>query len=125
MNNINFVGRFVKDPAKFNNGNGIKFTLAQNNRYKKKDGETAEDTCFIDVTSFLATEAIAKHKKGYLIGVTGRLKQELWEKDGQKYSKHIIMVKEVTFFPNEKKDNDSEQDGEYTSSWDENEHWNP
>ena len=124
------VGRFVRAPEKFNNDNGVKFTLAETVKYKKKSGDIAEETCFIDVTSFIAVDAISKHKKGYLIGVTGRLRQEHWEKDGQKHSKHVIVVKEVTFYPNEKNEkrdkntgdkggeSDKESEGAYPPEWD-------
>ena len=120
MNSINLVGRFVREPEKFNNGSGVKFTLAETVKYKKKSGETAEETCFIDVTSFIAVDVIAKHKKGYLIGVTGRLRQEQWEKDGQKHSKHVIIAKEFTFYPNEKKDNTGDSATEFVP---EDEEW--
>lgn len=45
--------------------------------------------------------------KGRLLNVTGKLKQDRWEKDNQKYSKIQIIVSDINLLPTTKKDNDS------------------
>jgi single-strand DNA-binding protein len=46
-------------------------------------------------------EVIQKYfSKGKPIIIEGRLRLETWEKDGQKHSKHVIMVDSFHFLPN-------------------------
>jgi len=41
---------------------------------------------------------LAKHKKGDMALVSGRLKTDSWEKDGRKQSKLIVICDSVRFF---------------------------
>jgi single-strand DNA-binding protein len=63
--------------------------LAVNERYKQADGSYKENVNFFDVTLWGRTAEIAGEflSKGSPILIEGRLKQERWEKDGQKYSR--------------------------------------
>ena len=63
--------------------------LAVNDRRKSPSGEWIEETSFIDVTLWGRTAEVAAQylSKGSPMLVEGRLKQETWEKDGQKRSK--------------------------------------
>jgi single-strand DNA-binding protein len=104
----------VRPPELINDGNGVKFTLAESIKYKKKSGELFEEKCFIDVVSFVTVEALSKQKVGTLIGVTGRLKQNRWEDDGgEKHSKHEISVKEITFLQKKEKEDESTDEPEW------------
>ena len=68
--------------------------IAVNDRRKNASGEWIDETSFVDVTFFGRTAEIVSEYlgKGSPIFVEGRLKQDTWEKDGQKRSKlHVIV----------------------------------
>ena len=62
--------------------------LALNRKY----GEN-EEVCFVDLVFFgKVAETVGEYvNKGKQIGVSGRLKLESWETDGQKRSKHVVV----------------------------------
>ena len=89
--NIEQAGRLTSDPEFQSLPTGttlVKFTIATNRKYSGK-----EDVTFIDVKFFGETNAkIADFfHKGDNIFVQGELIQEKWEKDGQKFRRHVIM----------------------------------
>jgi len=65
------------------------FGLAVNERRKSSDGQWVDDVSFFDITLFGRTAEVASEylSKGSPIFIEGRLKQDTWEKDGQKRSK--------------------------------------
>jgi single-strand DNA-binding protein len=105
MSNVNTAtisGNITRDPEAFGKDADnpvVKFGLAINRSYKAKDAEEyTEETSFIDVTCFsgLAKIAFRKLRKGDLITVNGRLKQETWETDGgEKRSKVGVIANEI------------------------------
>lgn len=68
--------------------------IAVNDRRKNASGEWIDETSFVDVTFFGRTaEVVSEYlSKGSPIFVEGRLKQDTWEKDGQKRSKLYVIV---------------------------------
>lgn len=75
-----------------------KIGLASNRKYKKQDGESAEDTCFVDVSLFGRTAEVANQylKKGSQVLIEGRLNFETWtDASGQKRSKHTITAESM------------------------------
>lgn len=68
-----------------------------NNESRKKGEEWVDETSFFDVTVWgkPAENLKQKIRKGLLIDVSGRLKQDRWEKDGQKKSKIYINADSV------------------------------
>ena len=96
INTVVLVGHLTRDAEirYFNNGNAIvKFSIAQNRR--KKVGETWQDEAMFFDISFGGKGAEAVHKyliKGKQVAVQGELRQDRWEKDGQKFSKVQVFV---------------------------------
>jgi single-strand DNA-binding protein len=94
MNTVNAIGRFVSDPEFKMAGDKelTTFTVAVDERY-------GDHTNFFDCQAWGKTaEVIANHfNKGKQIGISGRLKQDRWEKDGQKRSRVFIVVENFTF----------------------------
>ena len=95
MNTVCLTGRLVKDPSLREVKDGMKvctFTIANDKR-----GNAGAN--FIDCTAWRGTaDTIAKYfKKGSMIGISGRLNQETWEKDGKKNSKLGVVVDDFTF----------------------------
>lgn len=65
------------------------FGLAVNEKRKNSEGQWVEDVNFFDITLYGRTAEVASEylSKGSPIFIEGRLKQDTWEKDGQKRSK--------------------------------------
>lgn len=73
--------------------------LAINEKYKNGAGEAVEETCFIDVTVWgRQAETFAEYlKKGSRALVSGSLKLDTWEKDGQKRNRIRVRASNVQF----------------------------
>lgn len=71
-----------------------KLKLVNSSKYKSASGEQKEESCFIDGTIFGRMAEIANQYlvKGSKIFVNAELKQETWEKDGQKQSRHSLKI---------------------------------
>lgn len=93
FNQVTLVGRLTKDPEMKKTSTDkvvCPFSLAVNKLYK-------EDTNFFDCESWNKTaEYVGKYlKKGDLVIISGRLDQQVWEKDGQKRSTIRIICENV------------------------------
>jgi single-strand DNA-binding protein len=91
FNQCILVGNLARDPeVKFlQSGTAVcEFGLAVNDRIKKGN-DWIDEVSFFDVTFFGRTAEVCGEylSKGANVLVAGRLKQETWEKDGQKRSK--------------------------------------
>lgn len=77
------------------------FGVGINRRYKGSDGNPKDETCFVDITFFGKSAEICEKyvHKGDSIIVEGRLKQESWEKDGQKRSKLVVIGEKLHLMP--------------------------
>jgi single-strand DNA-binding protein len=99
INSVVIVGRCTRDAElKFtSSGTAIcNFSIASNRSVKR--GEKWEDeTSFLDLTLWSKqAEGLNKYlTKGQQVVVKGELKQERWERDGQKHSKLTIAVDSV------------------------------
>jgi len=72
--------------------------VAVTRKFKNAQGETAEETCFIDVKFFGRTAEIVNQylRKGSKLAVEGRLKLEQWQdQSGQNRSKHVVEVESL------------------------------
>ena len=99
MNSFNCIGRIGKEPETRYTESGTvicSFSLAISDG---KDKEGKDKTLWLDVKAFNKTaELIAKHfKKGSQIGISGKLEQESWEKEGQKRSKIVVIANNISF----------------------------
>lgn len=101
-NTVTVSGNLTRDPEEIANGNGAGFSLAVNESFKKKGSDTYEEyTNFFEVAVWggAAGPVLKFLEKGARVVVTGRLKQERWEKDGQKRSAVKIHAQNVEFMP--------------------------
>jgi single-strand DNA-binding protein len=93
FNKIILVGHVTRDPEMtYGNGGSLaigRTTLAVNHKYKDK-----QESMFIDFVAFgKLAELLEQYvHKGDPLLIDGRLTQNRWEKDGQKRSKHEIVV---------------------------------
>lgn len=99
INSVVLVGRCTRDAElRFtSSGTAIcNFSIAVNRRVKKGDQWT-DEASFFDLTLFAKTaENLNKYlTKGTQVAVKGELRQDRWEKDGQKFSKVTVGVEDV------------------------------
>ncbi|HOD83018.1 MAG: Single-stranded DNA-binding protein [Planctomycetes bacterium ADurb.Bin126] len=101
-NKVILAGNLTRDPQLSylpNQTPAVDFGLAVNRRWRDQQGQQREDTCFIDCRAFgKPAEIINQYmRKGRSILVDGRLHYATWEKDGQKHSKHRVVVENFQF----------------------------
>lgn len=101
VNNVIISGNLTRDPELKYTPSGkavVQFTVANNNKYTR-DGQAVEEVSFIKVTAWDKTaEHVAQYlAKGSGVLIEGRLKQETWEKDGEKKEKTGVIASRVHF----------------------------
>jgi len=78
--------------------------LAVNDRRKNPAGEWVDETTFVDVTLWGRTAEIAGQYlgKGSPVLIEGRLKLDMWEKDGEKRSKLKVVGEKLQMLGSKK-----------------------
>ena len=104
MNIVAITGNLVRDPeTKQVGGNKVvSFSIANDVYYKDKNAEKQSITSFVDCEAWGQRGAVVEnyYHKGKHIIVEGALRQNRWEsKEGDKRSKHIIVVDKVDLGP--------------------------
>ena len=107
MNSCTFIGNVTRDVELKYTPSGkavVNFGLAVNGRPYKKGDEWVKDVTFVDIEAWdSGAETIGKHvSKGDKLCIRGELREQKWEKDGQKRSKHIIRCNEFEFLGGKK-----------------------
>jgi single stranded DNA-binding protein len=102
MSNLNvtvLMGRLVRDPIIRNNGSKMGFFyIASNHRYRDKAEVAQEETAFVACKCFGGwTDALARHQKGDMVMVEGRLRTETWNNEGTSRSQLILVCDSVQF----------------------------
>jgi|BioPla2DNA2_1021312.scaffolds.fasta_scaffold67357_3 single-strand DNA-binding protein len=105
MNTFNGIGRLGRDPEIRTTKSGksvCTFDIAINRGYNDE----------VDWIRCVAWERVAEMinqhcYKGRMIGVTGKLRQNSYEKDGKKYSNLEVQVSDITFC-DDKKNNEKD-----------------
>lgn len=102
-NRIVLVGNLTRDPElSYTPANTAvcKFGIATNRKWKDREGNDREDTCFVDCTVFgRSAETFNQYmNKGRQVLVEGRLELNQWTTpEGDKRSKHGVFVENFTF----------------------------
>jgi single-strand DNA-binding protein len=117
MNQAIIIGNLSKDVTMkyLPSGSAVaNFSVAVNERYKGKDGVAKDEVDFFDVTCFgtLAENCEKYVAKGSKVLIVGKLKQETWEKDGQKRSRIKIIAQTVQFLSRKEGGNQDAQQEE-------------
>lgn len=117
INSVVLVGRITKDVGSdersfsyIGNGTAKAVVNIAVNRGVKKGDKWEDETSFFDVTIWGKTAENLKPRltKGTQITVSGYLKQDRWEKDGQKQSR-VQVVADMVEIPNvSKKETDKD-----------------
>ena len=91
FNRVILVGNLTRDPELryIPSGTAVaNIGLAVNDRVKRND-QWVDEATFVDITLWSRTAEVANEylSKGSSVLIEGRLKLDMWEKDGQKFSK--------------------------------------
>ena len=118
LNHIDLIGRITQEIGENDFGyvstGTAKLTLHIANNESRKKGEKWEDeVSYFDVTVWgkPAENLKQKIRKGLSVGISGRLKQDRWEKDGQKKSKIYINADSVQILEKTEKKAEANNDG--------------
>lgn len=102
LNHVIEIGRLTRDISERDFGYTTGGTARLNlsiavNRSEKRNGAWTDKASYFDVTVWGKTAENIKAflHKGKQIAVDGYLDQQRWEKDGQKYSKVVIIADSV------------------------------
>ena len=99
LNKVILIGRLTRDAVlKYNTkGTAIAAVSLANNRSVKRNDNWETAVSYFDADIFGKTAENLKPylTKGKMICITARMKQDRWEKDGQKFSRIKIEVEEV------------------------------
>jgi single-strand DNA-binding protein len=103
INKIMLTGRLTRDaePKFLPSGQNVTtVAFAVGRRYQDKSGEWKEDTFYMDADIYgkQAEWVAEKARKGMPVYVEGRLKQDSWERDGQRQTKFRIVADRITVF---------------------------
>lgn len=99
LNSVFLIGRLTRDVelTYLQSGSAVaRFSLAVNRSTKSGD-QWVDEASYFDVSLYgKQAESLKQYLlKGKQIGVQGSLKQDRWEKDGQKFSKVAIIANNV------------------------------
>lgn len=107
INHVITIGRLTRDISKLDFGYTTGGTARLNlsiavNRSVKKNGAWTDSVSFFDITVWgKQAENIRQFlHKGKQIAIEGYIDQQRWEKDGQKYSKVVIIADSVQLLGN-------------------------
>jgi len=99
INTVALTGRLTREAELryTNTGTPICSFSVANNYRRKQGNEWAEEANFFDCTLFgKRGESIKQYlQKGTQVAITGQLRQERWEKDGQNRSKVKVLVDNI------------------------------
>lgn len=129
INRVVLVGRLVRDLG--NDQRDFAYTPSGQaranisiavNRSRKQGDQWVEEANFFDVTIWGKTAENLKPylTKGKQIAVEGYLKQDRWEKDGQKFSKVGIVADSVMLLGGRSDNGGSQSSGGYTPKFQQN-----
>ena len=109
FNKIILVGNITREiELRYSqSGSAIANTSIATSRKFTVNGEKKEEVCFVDITFFGRSGEIANQylRKGSKILVEGRLNFDQWvDKDGQKRSKHSVIVESMQMLDTKPKD---------------------
>lgn len=117
INRTVIIGRLTRDAEVTYTPGGTaiaKMSIAVNRSVKGPDGKWMDEANYFDVQVFgKQAEALKPYLlKGKQIGVDGYLKQDRWEKDGQKFSKVTINANDIELLtPKGNNQSNSQDDG--------------
>ena len=103
INKVIISGNLVRDPDTriLENGNHLaKMSIANNQRYRDKNGEWQEKTCYVNIIAWRKTAELVSEfcRKGSPVLVEGELVFNSWEdRDGNKRNQLEVNARRIQF----------------------------
>lgn len=100
MNQVIIIGRITRDLELRYTENKkavCNFSIAVNRTYTNEDGEREADFINIQVWGKQAENLKKYQTKGSLIGVSGELRVNQWEEEGQRKYKTFVLANQIEF----------------------------
>lgn len=129
INNVNIIGRLTRDIGSDDRSFGYlpsgmaraNVSIAVN-RSRKNGDQWVDEVNYFDVTIWGKTAENLKPylQKGKQIAVDGYLKQDRWEKDGQKFSRVTIVANNVQLLGGKSESGSQQPSGGYTPRFQQN-----
>jgi single-strand DNA-binding protein len=120
-NSFHVIGNLTRDSELkyLNTGTAVaNFSIAVNKKWRGNDGNMVEEVSFFDVALFgKIAESLSQYLiKGKMVSISGELKQERWEKDGQSHSKVKLIADAVFLVPTGGREGGGQDRGGYDQS---------
>ena len=121
LNSVVVIGRLTRDAevSYFQSGSAVARMSIAVNRSRKENEQWISEVNYFDVSLFgKQAETLKQYLlKGKQIAVQGALRQDRWEKDGQKFSKVYIVANNIELLGGSRSDGGSSYNqGSYGSS---------
>lgn len=125
LNHVVVIGRLTRDLGTdersfgyLPNGNARASISLAVNRSKKQNEQWIDEVSYFDITIFGKTAENLKPflTKGKQICVEGHLHQDRWEKDGQKFSKIVIIADNVQLLGGKSENSSNNESADFTPS---------
>ena len=118
MNKAMLIGRLGKDPELKYTPSGTafaKFSLAETEKWKDKDGNKQEKTNWHNIVTWVKQAEILSQylKKGSKVYLEGKIETRSWEADGKKHYMTEIKVQNFEFLDSKKDTQDSPPDNPF------------
>lgn len=120
INHVILIGNLTRDVGDgysvLSNGQAKASISIAVNRSKKSGDQWVDETSYFDITVWGKTAENLRpyFVKGQKIAVEGYLKQDRWEKDGQKFSKVSVVANSVQLLGGKKQDGEKNNNVEPT-----------
>lgn len=115
INSVTLVGRLTRDAelSYLQSGTAVAAMSVAVNRSRKDGEQWVSEVNYFDISYFgKPAETLKQYlTKGKQIAVQGSLKQDRWEKDGQKFSKIRIMANSIELLGGRSDGNPGQQAG--------------
>ncbi len=114
LNKVFLIGRLTRDPELRYTQTGTavaEFGLAINRKFTTADGQSREETCFVDVVLWAKRAEVASQylTKGQPVFVEGRLELDQWQgPDGSKRSRLRVVADNFQFLSGRGREDDGE-----------------
>ncbi|MCI0341512.1 MAG: single-stranded DNA-binding protein [Planctomycetales bacterium] len=114
LNKVFLIGRLTRDPELRYTQTGTavaEFGLAINRKFTTADGQSREETCFVDVVLWAKRAEVASQylTKGQPVFVEGRLELDQWQgPDGSKRSRLRVVADNFQFLSGRGREDDAE-----------------
>lgn len=98
MNYVGVMGRLVRDAENKDTrgGRACRMVLAVNRTERRQDKDPVERTSYIEAMYWNPSEKLVPHlTQGRQVGIEGELRQESWERDGQRSSRTWVLVRKL------------------------------